>query len=202
MDNAKEFFNQAANCYKHCQDNRSSMEMYLKCAECESDEGFKANYVRDAGQVIKNLDTEQYIKLISHAIELYSISGRNTQASSLSKECAEKLEEDYNYEDALKFYEKAAQLYEMDNSVTYANQMNAKWADLSVLVDNMKAIAKIIKTYDKIGKKYMSQPLIKSSAKDYFFKACLCYLANDDMPGAKTAVENYTYEDPNFDTSK
>jgi hypothetical protein len=44
----------------------------------------------------------------------------------------------------------------MDNSVSYANQMNAKWADLSVLVDNMKAVGKIIKTYDKIGKKYLS----------------------------------------------
>jgi alpha-soluble NSF attachment protein len=97
-----------------------------------------------------------FIKLITQAIELYSISGRNTQASGLAKECAEKLEEDYNYEDALKFYEKAAQLYEMDNSISYANQMNAKWADLSVLVDNMKAVGKIIKTYDKIGKKYLS----------------------------------------------
>jgi len=24
------------------------MEMYLKCAECEPDEGFKANHLRDA----------------------------------------------------------------------------------------------------------------------------------------------------------
>lgn len=44
--------------------------------------------------------------------------------------------------------------------------------------------------------------MIKSSAKDYFFKACLCFLANDDLPGAKRSIENYTYEDPNFDTSK
>lgn len=80
--------------------------------------------------------------------------------------------------------------------------MLAKWADLSVMVDDMKQVAKIIKTYDKIGKKYLSQPLVKSSAKEYFFKVCLCYLANKDLPGAKKVIENYTYEDPNFDTSK
>ena len=80
--------------------------------------------------------------------------------------------------------------------------MLAKWADLAVLTDNNKAVAKIIKTYEKIGKKYLSQPLIKSSAKDYFFKVCLCFLANNDLPGAKRSIENYTYEDPNFDTSK
>ena len=86
--------------------------------------------------------------------------------------------------------------------MSYMNQMLAKWADLSVMCDDSKQIAKIIKTYDKIGKKYLSQPLVKSSAKDYFFKVCLCYLANQDLPGTKKAMENYTYEDPNFDTSK
>jgi len=70
------------------------------------------------------------------------------------------------------------------------------------MTDDMKQLARIIKTYDKIGKKYLSQPLIKSSAKDYFFKVVLCFLVNNDMPGAKRSVENYTYEDPNFDTSK
>ena len=87
------------------------MEMYLRCAECEPDEGFKANHLRDAAIVIKNQDTDQYIKLITQAIELFSITGRTTQASSLAKDCAEKLEEDYNYEDALKFYEKAADFF-------------------------------------------------------------------------------------------
>lgn len=27
-------------------------------------------------------------------------------------------------------------------------------------------------------------------------------MANNDLPGAKRAIENYSYEDPNFDTSK
>jgi len=34
--------------------------------------------------------------------------------------------------------------------------MNAKWADLSILMEDDKQFAKIIKTYDKIGKKYLS----------------------------------------------
>ena len=62
--------------------------------------------------------------------------------------------------------------------------MNGKWADLTVLMmspDNMGDIAKVIKTYDKIGKKYLQKSLVKSSATDYFFKACLCFLANDDL---------------------
>jgi len=59
--------------------------------------------------------------------------------------------------------------------------MHAKWADLTILMGDFSKIAKVIKTYDRIGKKYLQQNLIKSSARDYFFKACLCFLANEDI---------------------
>lgn len=120
----------------------------------------------------------------------------------MAKDCAEKLEEDYNYELARDFYEEAAGLYEIDNSVSFMNQMYGKWADLTILMSDMKQIGKVIKTYDKIGKKYLQKSLVRSSATDYFFKACLCFLVNDDLPGAKNSIESYGYEDPGFDTSR
>lgn len=33
--------------------------------------------------------------------------------------------------------------------------MHAKWSDLTILMDDFAKIAKVIKTYDKIGKKYL-----------------------------------------------
>ena len=80
--------------------------------------------------------------------------------------------------------------------------MHAKWADLTILIEDFAKIAKVIKTYDRIGKKYLQQSLVKSSARDYFFKASLCFLVNDDLQGAKNAIENYTFEDPSFETSR
>lgn len=44
--------------------------------------------------------------------------------------------------------------------------------------------------------------MIKTNAKDLFFKAALCYLANDDLVGAKRAIQNYRIDDPNFDGSR
>lgn len=120
----------------------------------------------------------------------------------MCKDCAEKLEEDYNYEQARDFFEQAASLYEIDNQLSYANQMSAKWADLTILMDDNDQIAKVIKTFDKIGKKYLTQSLVRSSARDYFFKAVLCFLANDDLQGAKNSIENYQFEDPSFDNSR
>ena len=39
-------------------------------------------------------------------------------------------------------------------------------------------------------------------AKDYFFKAGLCFLANEDLIGGKRALENYCLEDPSFETDR
>jgi len=44
--------------------------------------------------------------------------------------------------------------------------------------------------------------LIKTNAKDLFFRASLCYLAYDDIVGAKRAIQNYTIDDANFDGSR
>lgn len=57
MDDAKELYQQAANCYKHAKQPENAVEMYLKCIECESDDGFKANYFKEAAFVMKQVDT-------------------------------------------------------------------------------------------------------------------------------------------------
>jgi alpha-soluble NSF attachment protein len=59
----------------------------------------------------------------------------------------------------------------------------------------------MIRCYEKIGFKYLTQT-VKSSAKDFFFKAGLCYLANADLVGAKRALDKYSLEDPSWDTSR
>ena len=49
------------------------------------------------------------------------MGSRISSAASLAKECAEKLEEDHDYEEAVKFWEKAAELYHTDETPTYGN---------------------------------------------------------------------------------
>ena len=60
-------------------------------------------------------------------MEMFSIAGRINSAASCAKEAAEKFEQDYNYEDASKFYLSASELYEADNTPTTANSMLNKW---------------------------------------------------------------------------
>jgi hypothetical protein len=38
--------------------------------------------------------------MVRKACELFTLSNRGQQAANMAKDCAEKLEEDYNYEEA------------------------------------------------------------------------------------------------------
>ena len=60
----------------------------------------------------------------------------------------------------------------------------------------------MIQAYEKVANKYLQTPLIKQSAKDYSFKACLCFLAIEDMVGAKNCMGNAGLEDPSFEQSR
>jgi alpha-soluble NSF attachment protein len=120
----------------------------------------------------------------------------------MARDCAEKLEEDFNYELAVKMYESAAQLYEMDNQTSYANSMLTKWADLTIISNSKADFGKLIKCYEKIGLKYLGQNLVRSSARGYFLKSGCCYLANEDLVGLKMALEKYCLEDPTFETQR
>ena len=52
---------------------------------------------------------------------MYSLSGRSSTGASMARDCAQKLEEEYDYENAAEMYAKAAQLYELDNQATNGN---------------------------------------------------------------------------------
>jgi len=132
------------------------------------------------------------------------MAGRGTNAANLAKDAAEKAEEDFDYDLASKLFEQAAQAYEMDNQQNLANTQWVKWADLKILSlgESNAEFARIIKTFEKVGFKALTSGLSKGMAKDYFFKAGLCYLANQDLVGCRAAMMNYTCEDPSWEQDR
>ena len=75
----------------------------------------KASLLNDSAKIIKTVNSKKYGEFVSQAIQLYTVSGRTSQAASLAKDAAEKAEEDYDYELASPLFEQAANLYDMDN---------------------------------------------------------------------------------------
>lgn len=112
---AKELFQQAANCYKAGNDRESAVECLMLCIECEPENLFKAGTLSEAAKLIKSTNSTKYYKLVNQAIQYYSVGGRISSAANLARDAAEKAEEDFDYELAIQMYDQAANLYEMEN---------------------------------------------------------------------------------------
>jgi len=58
------------------------------------------------------------------------------------------------------------------------------------------------KIYEKLGMQYLTVPLLKSSAKDMFFKCVMIFIAKKDEVSAEVALKKYLLEDPTFDDTR
>ena len=108
---------------------------------------------------------DQYLKYTLKAIDLYSLAGRISTAATLAKDCAIMMEENYNYEQSIVLYQKASQLYQMENQSTQSSQMAVKALDLKIVAKQWGDLPDMINQYSKIAKKYLAVPILKSSAK-------------------------------------
>ena len=97
------------------------MSCYLRCAECEEEEGDTAQHYREAARCMKKINTGKFLEFSDRAIHAYCMNQQISSAASLAKECAEKLDEDHDYEEAIKYYEKMAELYLTEEQPTSAN---------------------------------------------------------------------------------
>ena len=80
----------------------------MRCVNCEKDSHLQATYYLEAAHSMKKVNNTEFLELADKAIHCYSMGGRRSSAAQLAKECAEKLEEDYDFEQATVYYEKAA----------------------------------------------------------------------------------------------
>ena len=92
-DEAKDLYQQAANCYKLAQNFDEALNCYQKCIECEEKETDAAPYYRDAANCIKETNLDKFCELTKKAVELYALTGRSSTGASMAKECATLLEE-------------------------------------------------------------------------------------------------------------
>ena len=146
MDEAKDLFQQAANCYKLCKDYERAVAALLRCIECSpGEESEQAGFYLEAAHCIKNVSTHKFLEYSRTAIDKFCLVARISQAAGLAKECAEKLDEEHDYEDAIKFYEKAAELYQADEQPSQANSLLVKASDLIVLTRDYKKLKIAVK---------------------------------------------------------
>ena len=103
-DQELEYFQQAANCYKMAGDNDGAIRMFMKRIECEESDRDKAECYKEMSRIYKESDVSKFLEYSQKAIALNRMAGRQSAAAQLTKECAQVLEENYEYEQAADWY--------------------------------------------------------------------------------------------------
>uniref|UniRef100_A0A3P9PR54 NSF attachment protein beta n=1 Tax=Poecilia reticulata TaxID=8081 RepID=A0A3P9PR54_POERE len=130
---------------------------------------------------------------------LFLLQGRFTIAAKHHISIAEIYESELvDIEKAIAHYEQAADYYKGEESNSSANKCLLK---VGAYCAQLEQYQKAIEIYEQVGANTMDNPLLKYSAKEYFFKASLCHFIVDEL-NAKIAVEKYEEMFPAFSDSR
>lgn len=91
-------------------------------------------------------------------------------------------------EQAMACYEKAVDYYQGEEFNSQAQPCQLKVAQFAA---NRENYAKAIDIFEQVANRCAKNPMLKSGAKEYFFKAALCHLLVDPL-NAEQAMARYT----------
>ena len=185
-----------------CRAGKEAGETYVKLAEVntklESQHDSAAAWV-EAAKSFQKIDQRRAVKCLQHAVSLYTDMGRLGMAARQLREIADTLEKDDSREEALLFYEQAADLFSTDNSTAEANKCLLKVAQFSAEMENYP---RAIDIFESVGKTAADNTLLRFSAKGHFLHAALCALCSMDPNAVRERLEKYKEIDLNFDGSR
>uniref|UniRef100_A0A2I3STX5 NSF attachment protein alpha n=1 Tax=Pan troglodytes TaxID=9598 RepID=A0A2I3STX5_PANTR len=197
IEEACEIYARAANMFKMAKNWSAAGNAFCQAAQLHLQLQSKhdaATCFVDAGNAFKKADPQEAINCLMRAIEIYTDMVRAASSpfpalpwnpSPVSPQ-------------AIAHYEQSADYYKGEESNSSANKCLLKVAGYAALLEQYQ---KAIDIYEQVGTNAMDSPLLKYSAKDYFFKAALCHFCID-MLNAKLAVQKYEELFPAFSDSR
>ncbi|WRX21116.1 hypothetical protein QQP08_013603 [Theobroma cacao] len=111
------------------------------------------------------------------------------------QEIAELYESEQNIEQAIDYYEKAADFFQNEEVSTSANQCKQKVAQFAAQIEQYQ---KAIEIYEEIARQSLTNNLLKYGVKGHLLNAGICQLCKGDVVAITNALERYQELDPTF----
>ena len=206
LDEALELFQAAANMYKIRKDWNNAGVAYEECANLEVQLGSQSAYsqYKEAAHCFSFVDQERSNRNLNNAIQFLENHAKFQQAGKMTQEIAHQLEIDFDYAGAIEKYKKAAELFKLEGQScrSLEQQCSVKVADLMCISNHKDMLIEAPKIYEKVGMQYLTVNLLKTSAKDMFFKCVVCNLAQKDEITAQNNLAKFIKEDPTFEGTR
>ncbi|CAE7360910.1 alphaSnap [Symbiodinium sp. CCMP2592] len=191
-DEAIEIYQQAANQYKMAKMWQEAGNCFVQCAFCAEKSGSQsdqANYLSEAGNVLKKVSTQLAVEQLEQAVSIYSAGGRFQQAGKLLLSVAELYEaERLQHKECKAFYKRAAEMFELaDHSESNFSKCNLKYAEFAAKDGELE---EAIRIFESEGEKALGKTLLQFGAKEHFLNAGILHLVGpvDLLPLAATTT--------------
>ncbi|XP_074276540.1 alpha-soluble NSF attachment protein 2 isoform X2 [Silene latifolia] len=197
-EDAADLYDKAANYYKLAKSWDQAGATYQKLASCHLKLDSKheaANAYTEAGHAYKKTSTKDATSCLQQSVNCFLEIGRLSMAARYCKEIAEIYEGDQNLEQAILWYEKAADLFQSEEVSTSANQCRQKIAQYAA---QLEQYPKAIEIYEDIARHSLNNNLLKYGAKGHLLNAGICHLCKGDSVSITNALDKYQDMDPTF----
>lgn len=200
---AAELFKKAANKFKIERNMEKAVESHSKTAELH----LKLNEQYEAASEYVSIyklcyheDPMRASDFLEKAVTIYLNDGKFGTAANHLVSIAEIHEENNDYVKSIDYYQRAADIFQIENNTSRANKCLLKIADqCSIHSDNY---AKSIDIYESVAKSFLKNNLLKWGVTDIYVKAGLLYLCNTDLIRCREQIKFYCDSYPNFSSSR
>ncbi|KAK3015211.1 hypothetical protein RJ639_005420 [Escallonia herrerae] len=197
-EDAADLFEKAANSFKLAKSWDQAGAVYVKLANCHVKLDSKheaANAYADAAHCYKKTNIRESISCLEQAVNLFMEIGRLNMSARYYKEIAELCEQEQNLEQAILYYDRAADLFQSEEVTTSANQCKQKIAQFSAQLEQYH---RAIEIYEEIARQSLNNNLLKYGVKGHLLNAGICQLCKGDVVAITNALERYQELDPTF----
>lgn len=203
-EEAQDLFQQAANQHKLAKEWQEAANCFEQCAYCAEQAGSptdQANFLNEAGTVLKKISSSAAVAQYEKAITIYGAGGKFQQAGRLLLSIAELYEaERLSHKETKEYYQRAAEMFELDDfGKSSLTKCRLKFAEFAAKDGDLEGAIKI---FEDEAQKALQSSSLCFIAKEHFFKAGILHLAMGDPVNINLAVEKYSSLDPRFGSSR
>jgi len=211
-DEAAELYQQASNQFKLAREwteAANCLNQCAFCAQCAGSTSDQANYLMEAGNILKKWSTALAVEQFEKAVAIHSAGGRFQQAGKLLLQIAEMREQecvgDNGKKELVDCYKRATDMFELDDhSKSNVTKCQLKVAN-HVAQDTEqpeKGRLEAIQIFEAEGEKALGNTLLSYGAKEHFLNAGILHLVGGDSVTSTLANEKYRNLDPRFASSR
>eukprot|EP00252_Welwitschia_mirabilis_P012233 TRINITY_DN2717_c0_g1_i1.p1 TRINITY_DN2717_c0_g1~~TRINITY_DN2717_c0_g1_i1.p1 ORF type:complete len:290 (-),score=81.50 TRINITY_DN2717_c0_g1_i1:254-1123(-) len=201
-EDAADLYEKAGNSYKLAKAWDRAGAAYEKLASChlkmESKHEAASAYV-DAANCYKKTNSQEAMRCLNNAINFFMEIGRLSMAAKYCKDIGEMYESEENWESAMEYYERAADLFRGEEVTSTASQCLLKVAQFAA---QLEQYPKAIQIFEEVARQSLNNNLLKYSVKGYLLNAGLCHICRGDAVAISNALEKYQELDPTFSNTR